>query len=281
MRFEILESLSLPGDPAKPNEDAFAAAPSALAVFDGATPLSDSLMPGRSDAAWLASFGARRLMAHLKDGAPPRGALRQAMADAERSFAGLRRRPPRRRYEMPCASMFAAIAGEAGFEALWYGDCAGLLARPGEACEIVGAKLDKRAGESSTARRFMEETGLAPIEALKRPEYLKLFRDARERVNLPGGSWQFAPVAGVSEHVAHARISAPPGSAILLCTDGFLALVLYGRYQPDDLVAAAVTNGLKSLGKELREVEAADPQARALPRFKVGDDATAILAKLV
>ena len=37
MAFEVLDSLSLPGDPAKPNEDAFAAEPFAAVVFDGAT----------------------------------------------------------------------------------------------------------------------------------------------------------------------------------------------------------------------------------------------------
>ena len=37
MRFELLNSLSLPADPAKANEDAFAAEENAAAVFDGAT----------------------------------------------------------------------------------------------------------------------------------------------------------------------------------------------------------------------------------------------------
>jgi hypothetical protein len=281
MPFEILESLSLPGDPEKPNEDAFTAAPEALVVFDGSTPLNDPLMPGKSDAAWIAAFGARRLMAHIQAGATPRGAMRHAIADAERSFTGLRHRAPSTRYEMPCASMIAAVATDGGFDTLWYGDCVGLLRRPGESCEIVGAALDKRAGESATARAFQEKTGLAPVEALKRPEHLAPFREGRAKFNTPGGAWLFSPVAAASEHASHARIAAPPGSELLLCTDGFLALVFYGRYSPDDLIAAAIHQGLKSLGEELRALENADPEGMSLPRFKPSDDATAVLAKLV
>ena len=107
MVFEVLDSISLPGDSAKPNDDAFAAEALAAVVLDGATPVNDPIMPGRSDAAWIAQFGARRLLAHLKEGDSPRAALRHALADAKHSFEGLRRRPPRERYEMPCASMMA------------------------------------------------------------------------------------------------------------------------------------------------------------------------------
>ena len=84
IRFELLDSLSLPGDADKPNDDAFGVAENAAVVLDGATSLGDPLMPGRSDAAWLAQFGARRLLAHVKDGSAPREAVRQAMKGSRR-----------------------------------------------------------------------------------------------------------------------------------------------------------------------------------------------------
>src|SRR5260221_1106695 len=98
MTLELVDSLSLPGDPAKMNEDASGQDGQAALVIDGATPLGDSLMPGPSDAAWIAQFGARRLMAHLKDGAnkgiSARKALRGALADTQKSFEALRRHEP-------------------------------------------------------------------------------------------------------------------------------------------------------------------------------------------
>jgi len=281
MAFALLDSLSLPGDPSKPNEDAFAAEACAAVVLDGATPLNPPLLPGKSDAAWIAAFGARRLMAHLKDGDRPRAALHHALADAEHSFAGLRRRPPREGFEMPCASMMLAVERVDGLDLLWYGDCTALLLRPDGACAVFGEAFDKRAAEAGEAARFLKETGLAPVEALVRAEYLPLFRTARNKVNGPGGSWLFSPVAAASEHVSRARADAPPGTLVLLCTDGFLVLAGdYGAYGPKTLVEAAAEKGLIRLGEELRDVEESDPEGRRHPRFKKSDDATAVLLRL-
>ena len=58
MQFELIDSLSLPGNPEKPNDDAFGFGDQAALVLDGATGLGEPLMPGKSDAAWLARFGA-------------------------------------------------------------------------------------------------------------------------------------------------------------------------------------------------------------------------------
>src|SRR3954449_3097180 len=101
MRFELIDSFSVPADPEKPNEDAFGFSDGAAVVLDGATGLSDPLMPGKSDPAWLAQFASRRLLAHLNDGEDSDTAVRLAMEDAERSFAALRRRAPAETYEVP------------------------------------------------------------------------------------------------------------------------------------------------------------------------------------
>jgi len=281
MRFEVLESLSLPGDAAKPNEDVVLAESSAAVVFDGATPVSEPLLPGKSDAAWIAQFGARRLMSHLKEDDSPRAALRHALADAERSFEGLRRRPPRERHELPYASMMLAVACDGSFDALWYGDCVALVLRPGEDCEVVGQAFEKKASESSDAVRFAAETKTAPTGALRTELFLSLVRAGRDRLNTPGSTWLFAPTPHASEHVSHARVAAPSGTLVLLCTDGFLALAGdYGTYAPRALVEAAASKGLKALGGELRAVEEADPEGRRFPRFKKSDDATAVLLRL-
>jgi hypothetical protein len=278
MAFNVLDSLSLPGDSARLNEDAFAAEPLAAAVFDGATPVSEALLPGRSDAAWIAQFGARRLLAHLKEGDAPRAALRHALTDAERSFAGLRRRPPLERYEIPCASMMLAVARDDGFDALWYGDCAALVLRPGEEAESVGHAFDKRAAEAGDAAKLAAAKNVAPVGALARAEFLPYFRAARARVNTPGGTWLFAPDAHASDHVSRARIGVSSGTFVLLCTDGFLALAGdYGAYDVKGLIGAAAARGLRSLGEELRSLEESDPEGRRFPRFKKNDDATAVL----
>jgi hypothetical protein len=127
MTLELLDHLFLPGDPAKANEDSFQHGETAAVVMDGATPLFETtdagLMPGPSDAAWLAQFGSRRLLAHLRDGEGARKALRSALTDAQRSFEALRRMPPQEVWQTPCASMMLAVQDAGEVEFLWFGDC--------------------------------------------------------------------------------------------------------------------------------------------------------------
>lgn len=281
-QFEFRDALSIPGNPAKPNDDAWGQTSSAAVVLDGATNLCDSLLPGESDAAWLARFAARRLMAHCQNGAAPHDALRSALGDAEKSFAGLRRRPPQKNHENPYASMMFVSAAENGFDALWYGDCAALVKRPGTAAEIVGDAFDKRAAEAKRVKMLADAKGLAPAAGAARPEFLSALRAARDTINTEKGGWLFGPHAAAAEHVRKARIEAPPGTLVLLASDGFLALASdYGAHDVESLLESAEAKGLEGLGQQLRAIESEDAEGRKFPRFKTSDDATAVLLKLV
>ena len=303
MSFQLLSSLSLPGDPAKPNEDSFAHADHAALVMDGATPLGDPLMPGRSDAAWLAGFGARRLMAHLKDGDGPHDALAHALADAEKSFSALSRRPVREKWEMPCASMIlvtqtqaslplARSAGRGGgrstdevrrpegeLEFMWFGDCTALLLQ-GEVCTVIGDAFDRRGEESQNAQRVAQQHNLKPAPDLNRPEILSHIRAGRAKVN-SGSYWLFSPNPHAARHVRHKVIKPAPGDLLLLASDGFLALATdYGAYDAKGLMIAARDKGLAALGEELRAIENDDALGEKFARFKKSDDSTALLLQI-
>jgi hypothetical protein len=281
MQFEFLDALSIPGNPAKPNDDAWGQTATAAVVLDGATNLCESLLPGDSDAAWLARFAARRLMAHCQGGAAPHDALRHALGDAETSFAGLRRRVPKRGHENPYASMMFVSATDSGFEALWYGDCAALVKRPDAAVEMIGDAFDKRSAEAKRVKILADAKGLAPAAGVNRPEFLSALRAARDTLNTDKGSWCFAPDTKAAEHVRRAHVDAPPGTVVLLASDGFLALASdYDAHDIESLVAQAETQGLETLAHQLRAIESDDAEGRKFPRFKTSDDATAVLLKL-
>jgi hypothetical protein len=281
IRFELLDSLSIPGDSDKPNDDAFGVLDNAAVVLDGATSLCEPLMPGKSDAAWLAQFGARRLLAHVKDGDAPREAVRHAMEDAEKSFTALRRRPPAEIYEMPLASMMLIVATDEGFEALWFGDCAALVKCPGEPVTILGDTLAKRDLEAARVARLAAKHGLSPAAGHNRPEYLSALRRARNYANTEKGGWVFGPDPRAADHVVVRTAVAPTDTLVLLATDGFLALVSdYRRYDVEALLAAATSLGLEKLGEELRDIERADADGTRYPRFKTSDDATALLVRV-
>jgi serine/threonine protein phosphatase PrpC len=285
MTFRLLDQLSLPGDPAKLNEDFLAQGAGAAVVMDGATPLGDSLMPGPSDAAWIAQFGSRRLIAHLEQGDGARKALRRALADTQKSLAALSRHPPEEMWQTPCASMMLAVAAsESGrgseIELLWYGDCAALLKQEGAAVTVVGETFAKRAAEAMRARAVAKQHNLSPASGFNRPEFIGNLRAVRNRIN-SGSYWLFSPDARAASHASRRVIKAAPGAALLLATDGFLALASdYGVYDADSLMAAALSNGLAAMGEELRAIEAGDGGGDKFPRFKKSDDATALLLRL-
>jgi hypothetical protein len=307
MTLELLDSLSLPGDAAKPNEDAFGHDAASAVVLDGATPLGDGLMPGPSDAAWIAQFGARRLLAHLRDGEGARKALRGTLADAQKSFEALRRRPPEEMWQTPCASMMLAFCAPsalriasaatgtsptsalsrargredgATIEFLSFGDCAALVQPEGGAVMVVGETFDKRAAEAKRAQAIAKEKKLSPASGLSRPEFLGPLRATRNRVN-SGSYWLFSPDAKAASHATRRIVKAAPGTRLLLASDGFLALASdYGAYGADSLMRAAEEKGLKALGEELRAIEAGDAGGDKFPRFKKSDDATALLLRL-
>lgn len=305
MSLTLLEQLSLPGDATKPNEDSFAYLDHAALVLDGATPLGPPLLPGSSDAAWLAQFGARRLAAHLKDGDAPDQALKHALQDAEKSFAGLARGPIRERWQTPCASLMlvfdpllpshlggatATSPSSAGarrgggsqprLEFFWFGDCAALIDQD-DGIEIVGDTIKKRGEEAARARKVAQEKNLSSILNVNRPEILPLLRAARNRIN-SGSNWLFSPDARAAAHVEKKTLAVKPGARLLLASDGFLALVSdYGAYDARGLMDAAMGKGLAALGEELRALEKSDQAGERFPRFKTSDDATALLLQVI
>jgi Protein phosphatase 2C len=309
MSLDVVEYLSLPGDPAKANEDAFGHDAGAAVVIDGATPLGDSLMPGPSDAAWIAQFGARRLMAHLRDGDGARKALRATLADTQKSFEALRRHAPEEMWQTPCASMMLAVEGNSGppphrarsahegevavagprasegrrgseIEFFWYGDCAALVKQGDGPVTVVGETFDKRAAEAQRAQALAKEKNLSPAAGLSRAEFIGALRSRRNRIN-SGDSWLFSPAVKAAAHVSRRFLKVASGGEILLATDGFLALASdYGAYSADSLMAAALDKGLAALGEELRAIEAEDAGGDKFPRFKKSDDATALLLKV-
>jgi len=280
MTLQLLDSLSLPGDPAKANEDAFGHRDAAAVVIDGATMLGDGLMPGPSDAQWIAQFGARRLMAHLEGGDGARKALRAALADTQKSFEALRRHPPEDVWQTPCASMMLAVENESRLEFLWFGDCAALVKHGDGPVVAVGETMDKRAAEADRARAIAKEKNLSPASGLRRPEFIDALRAARNRIN-SGNNWLFSPDVRAASHVSRRIVKLSPGSTVLLATDGLLALASdYGAYSADRLMAAALDKGLAALGEELRAIEAGDEGGDKFPRFKKSDDATALLLRL-
>lgn len=280
MKFEFIDAVSVPGNPDRPNEDAFAHTDQMAVVFDGVTAITEPLMPGASDPAWLATFAARRLAAHSADGDDPREWMKNAAADAQKSYNALRRRGPKERYENPYASLtVVAIAGDQ-VQAFWMGDCIAIMQSPDGATQVLGDAIESRARERAMIAKLAAEENTTPAESLAREDVRKKLCARRNKFNTAGGTWLFTPDPKCAKHAQSDAAPLAGGARVLVASDGFFALVTeYALYTVPELMAACEKKGLAALATEVRAIEAEDPEGVKYPRFKKSDDATALIVR--
>jgi hypothetical protein len=146
---------------------------------------------------------------------------------------------------------------------------------------VIGEAFSKRGAEAQRVAKLADAKGLARTAGVRQPEYLSALRAARNHVNTRADRWAFSPDAKCAEFVSTKVVPAVQDTVVLLCSDGFLALATdYARYDCQSLLDACLSRGLRPLCDELRTIEKNDPDGRLYPRFKVSDDATALLMKL-
>ena len=176
---------------------------------------------------------------------------------------------PRSSYPTAAATWIRVSRGR--LEAASLGDSVAILKTPDGAVSVFG-EPGKPAEEQERARRIMERTP---------EERLTWLQEVRTRHNTPGAYWVFGVEPAAGAHIVYQDAPAPPGSRVMVMTDGFYRLVSpYGRYGDEGLIDAAVLNGLAPLLRELRSMETAASEDAAIGRFKTSDDATALLFEI-
>lgn len=271
MHLDLLQSLSLCGDLATPNDDRAGASARCAWVIDGATDLAPpGLLGDRGGAAWLAAtadaaFG-------FGEAADLRATCASVFETVMARFAVERRREPAGAWELPSASFAAVQLVGAALEVAWAGDCAILRSGADGAVDWLTPAPD-RAAESAEAAALGDALG-----GLRTPAVIADRRAARER---PGRRVLGVDAAASSAATDHARVTVAPGDRLLLMSDGFAALVdSYDAYDAHGLMAAVGERGVAALAEELRAIERDDALCRRFPRFKCSDDATALWVKV-
>ncbi|MCH4893947.1 MULTISPECIES: protein phosphatase 2C domain-containing protein [unclassified Sphingomonas] len=267
MRFDLIQSLSLAGDAATPNDDRMGSGDRLAWVIDGATDLGPpGLLGPRGGAAWLA-IEADAAFAAAGD-APVAQVCAAAFARIAQRYEAQRTRIPLGRWELPRASFLIARAGEDTVDYGWLGDCVGLLRSGGEVVRI-GEPIDRRDRETAHAASLAEH-GLG--DKPRAGPVLDSLRAARDRSE--------NHVLGV-EAAAHAvrtgSVTAVAGDDLLLMTDGVSVLTdAYAALDAAAMMTLLDQGGLLAIAARLRTIEAEDAACTRYPRFKRSDDATAI-----
>jgi hypothetical protein len=277
----ILDALTLPGIEGRANEDRFGFTADSAFVIDGATGLGEPVLtgPGGSDAAWVAQFAALGLEALLGKGRSVPDTVRLVNTEIARLVAACS--PGTQEWAAPVAAFEAITWRDGRLECWGLGDCSVYIVDArGNAFSATG--LDgARDNEHEAARAASERAGrLGGRHLYEVPEVKQKLREDRARFNKPGQAvWTLGIAPDAADHINnHCFDIALPAMGVL-ATDGFAALVTtYRKFNPAGLVAAARGDGLAMLGAVLRQTERiADPECALWPRYKVSDDATAVL----
>lgn len=274
----LIESISLAGDRKKQNDDAAGVSGPRAWVIDGATDLGAPLTLAASDASWLAEHLNRRLYETV--GNDVVAELRKISASAANVFRSEINGRSHERWQSPTASVLMVnLRGETLYGAD-LGDCRCFVLHANGEAQSAGSRENGTDDEQERARDASKRSG-APA-SLRDPDTLTALRKVRAQHNLPGGDyWVFGLQPECADHLRGWRLELELPAHVLLCTDGFSALVdRYKVYDAASLVKAALDKGLQELGRELRAIETADAGGAKHPRFKPSDDATAMLLRL-
>lgn len=280
----VIEQISMEGDSAVPNEDIADHSKLAAWTMDGATGLvTKRLLPGPTDACWLVSQYNMLLQAQADSlDVDTFGLFVKCIDYVVQQFETQRLRNPEARFELPSAGIAFVRVAQQRLEYARLGDCRAIFMLPdGAVVSTARSRLHE-----------LDERVIAKMGALRRADPARSFADLRAAIqsdlqmhrnllNMQGGYWALGTAPEAARHLETRSFSLHPGEKIrgLLVTDGFYRLVdTFGIFQDDAaLIAACHAQGLRPLLHQLRELEEADAECIFHPRFKVSDDATALL----
>lgn len=264
MPFELLQSISIQGSHGRPNDDRVGADGTRAWVIDGATDLAaPGLLGAQGGAAWLAAALSTEYAA--ADDADLTATCRAVFARVEARYHRERTREPVAAWEIPKAAFAAVHLIGSTLQVAWSADCAVLL----------GTHWCTPAPDSSTEAAAARALGAGPERTAQVLADRRSHRAQPEHEAIrPDAAGAFAATRFIQTQVA-------PGDHLLLMSDGMSCLVSdYARYDAESLMQAALTRGLAELVTEIRQIEAEDADCTRYPRFKVSDDASAILLRI-
>jgi hypothetical protein len=272
MGIEILDSINDPGSPGKSGDDryGFDASAGRAWVIDGATDATDlKPFPGaESGAAWLAETVSSRLMSGPLAGEAATAYFGRVLTDV-RSEAERKSKVPLASLPgeaLPVASAMWLRREEGACEFVWAGDCFAIAGTGAGEARLIGTQ-EKADAETREAGRML---------ALSPEDRRAILQTQRRAANAPQrGLITLNPAAAA--HLSTLRVSLPPGTSVLLMTDGFFRFVEpYGLDTPASLLARVLKDGLLPTLRALRAHES-KPHGQ---RLKARDDAAAVLVRL-
>lgn len=280
--FTVLDRISWPGSPDRPNEDSCGVSADWAWVIDTSIfPGTEPIMGEASDAAWLAGFAGRRLSDLAPQAHDGSALVRHVMEEARTIF--LRQAPPERHdfLTWPVGAMTLVHRDGDSLDVWSFADTTAFVRHPDGTALTVGEAPGLRQYEAAKAAELLERSGATPKTITGTPVFQAWLAERRERQKQGRGLALLGLDPAAADRLRHERVPCPDGTTLLLTSDGFSALVdLYGAMDASALMERALDEGLEALAREARRIEIeVDPQGKLFPRFKESDDTTALLLR--
>jgi hypothetical protein len=279
MLLHIIDKICEPGG--KVNEDIAGNAKTAAWVIDGATGLGDEkLLPGMSDAAWLVQRVDAFLRAHADDDTLGLTDLfAGAIEDVRMAYGRSKLRDAKVRYELPSAGIIFVRCATACLEYARLGDCTGVLALDSVTVSTGHSQLRNLDEQVLQKMRALQQTAVRDHSGLNWAIREDL-RVNRNLTNVVGGYWVLGIEPEAAKHLETKALPLEGPATVLLMSDGFYRAVdTFQLVTEDRIIARAEHEGLAAILAEVRCIEERDPECIQYPRFKLKDDATALLVK--
>lgn len=285
LKLHVIESICIAGG-GSVNDDRIGQAGSLAWVLDGSTDVGERrLLPGESDAAWLAETLHRALRQAAQKPVPQLPELvRQLTHGARQAFDREALHPVREPHEQPAAAGIVAHLDGGHLHTASLADCQLIAWAPGGPVQLLGADPKEGAGDKRVAEavRKLSRPAAPTSKGLSREGLLPKLRAARARMNRPDGYGVFSLTEPPPRFLRLESVPAPAGTRLLLASDGFTRLSdVFGRYPLEGLLELSFAHGLEALVRELRALEAADADCSLYPRAKREDDVSAILIEVI
>jgi hypothetical protein len=278
--FKVLDQISWPGFPDRPNEDSCGAAAEWAWVIDTSIfPGTPSFMHPKSDAAWLAAFATTQFSALAHTAQNGVDLARRVMEESREAFFA---RAPEERHDSvtwPVGALTLVRGSSGRLDAWSFADTTAYLRHPDGTVFTLGEAPNLRTAESAKAAELLQAAGCTPKDIGHAPAFRAWLAERRALQEQGRGIPLFGLDPATAPRLRHESARLPSGSVVLLVSDGLSALVdLYRRMDAKALIEAALSTGLQPLAAAARRIETEDdPDGRLYPRFKTSDDATALL----
>lgn len=280
--FDVISAICEKGS-ADFNEDSILSSNDFLAVIDGATGLNGiHLTPEGTDAAWLS----KRLCELLKDGLSN---LDVAIPKTLKSVAVTIKTEldnygySRFENSYPSAGVAIVRQKNENLECFTLGDTPILLLYKDNSvkcfCDDSLVKLDDTVIERMVDIR--NKIGCTILEARKQVNDILL--ENRMKMNHKGGYYIFEPSGAGIDFIKSLSVSIADIEAVALMTDGYYAALSCFDIitDPRKLMQSLLARNSHDLLDQIKELAYEDNELNRYPRFKVMDDASVIVAKLV